>query len=135
MPFSIPVTVEFEDVDSYKILHHPKLVAYLERARVRFIRHLNIELFQGQVAPVVYELKVRFRKPALLMDELLVSVDVETFNGFRLVIGYKVTRGKDTIALASSTLAFIDLENKRISEAPAKYREAIDSFMTKEKNG
>ncbi len=38
--FSIPITVEFEDADSYKIAHHAKLVSYLERARVRYFSGL-----------------------------------------------------------------------------------------------
>ena len=34
--YSYPVTVEYEDVDSYDIVHHPKVLYYFERARVRF---------------------------------------------------------------------------------------------------
>jgi len=42
--YTFQVTVEFEDVDSYKIAHHTRLIAYLERARVHFLTDLGFDL-------------------------------------------------------------------------------------------
>ena len=36
--------VEFEDIDCYGIIHHPKILYYFERARVHFFLDNGIEL-------------------------------------------------------------------------------------------
>jgi acyl-CoA thioester hydrolase len=119
--FVWPVTVEFEDVDSYRIAHHTKLVAYLERARLRFFQGLGFELGPGRVVPVLHEVRMRFSKPARLLDQLEVTVFVESVNDFRLELGYRIRRSGELIARATTVIAFADLEAGGIVAAPEAY--------------
>ncbi len=123
--FSTPVTVEFEDVDSYRIAHHTKLVAYLERARARFIMDLGLDVAESRVVPVVYDLQVRFRKPARLFDRLEVTVSLREFNGYWLVLNSRITRMGDTLVRAVASIAFCDLDEQTMVEAPAAYADAL----------
>ena len=70
--FSIPVVVEFEDVDLYKIAHHTKLVSYLERCRVRYFSELGFNLHSHDMVLVLYHLEVNFKRPAFFQDNLRV---------------------------------------------------------------
>lgn len=124
-PFCYPVTVEFEDVDSYGIAHHSRLVCYLERARLRFITGLGLDLGPGRVVPVLHDLRVRFSKPVRLLDRLDVSVLVESVSDYRLELGYRIRRGTETVLRASTTIAFADLEAGSIVPAPQAFVDAL----------
>jgi acyl-CoA thioester hydrolase len=127
--FSIPVTVEFEDVDSYKIAHHTKLVSYLERARVRYFSSLGFALSAADMTVVLYHLEMSFKKPAFFQDELTVTVSLKSFDNFRMVLYYKIRRNKDLIARASTGLCFVDPVTKSMIPAPDKYVEKINALL------
>jgi acyl-CoA thioester hydrolase len=123
------VTVEFEDVDSYKIVHHTRLIAYLERARVHFLASLGIDLFPSGLNIVLYSLEMRFKRPALFGDLLQVAVFIQSVDDYRMVLGYKITRGADLIARAATGIAFMDSVSGVIVPAPESYMEKISPFM------
>jgi acyl-CoA thioester hydrolase len=135
LPFVWPVAVEFEDVDSYGIAHHTKLVAYLERARLRFFHRLGFDLGPGRVVPVLHEVRMRFSKPARLLDTLEVSVFVESVNDFRLELGYRIRRGPEMIARATTVIAFADLEAGGIVAAPEAYVAILRAEAVRHRTG
>ncbi len=124
--FACQVTVEFEDVDSYGIAHHARLVAFLERARLRLLKELGIEIDprRGPV-PVLYDVKMRFVKPAMMLDALEVGIRVEGMSEYAIDLGYRIRRGKDTVARATTRIAFADLESRRLVPAPEECLAAI----------
>jgi acyl-CoA thioester hydrolase len=119
-PFEVPVTVEFEDVDSYKIAHHTKMVAYLERARVRFFAQQHYDLRDTSIHPVLYHVEMKYKKTVKLLDELIVSVSVKSQEDFKLTLGYRIRRGDELVAKATTTLAFVDGETKELVPVPVK---------------
>jgi acyl-CoA thioester hydrolase len=127
--FSIPVTVEFEDVDAYKIAHHTKLISYLERARVRYFTSLGFDLRAEDMTVVLYHCDMNFKKPAFFQDNLTVSVSLKSFDNFRMELYYKIRRNSDLIARASTGLCFIDPLSKIMVPAPDKYIEKINAFL------
>jgi acyl-CoA thioester hydrolase len=127
--FSIPVVVEFEDVDLYKIAHHTKLVSYLERCRVRYFSELGFNLHSHDMVLVLYHLEVNFKRPAFFQDNLRVTISVRSFDSFRLVLNYKILRGSELIARASTGLCFVDPANKTMIAAPDKYLEKIQRLL------
>ena len=64
--YTFPVTVEFEDVDSYRIAHHTKVIAFLERARVHMLADMGLDLSPGKTHMVLYNLSIRYIKRAKL---------------------------------------------------------------------
>lgn len=119
--YTYPITVEFEDVDAYGILHHVKLVAFLERARVHFFHGIGIPIVPAHPTPVLYGLDVRFRRPARLFDRLTVSMDLEAVDPYRLLQRYQVRRGDDLIARATSGIAFWDAERNEAVPIPESF--------------
>jgi YbgC/YbaW family acyl-CoA thioester hydrolase len=127
--FRCPVTVEFEDVDGYGIAHHSRLVCYLERARVRFIRSLGLDLEPGETFPVLHDLRVRFAKPVRLLEQLEVAVFVESVSDYRLELGYRIRRGDETVLRASTTIAFADRVAGTLVAAPQVYVDALAAAL------
>jgi len=122
---TVPVTVEFEDVDAYGIAHHAKLVAYLERARVRFLTELGLDLARTDLHLVLYSLDVRFKRTAALLDALEVTVGVSSADAVRLVLGYEIRRGGLLVARATTGLAFVDGATKAVVPMPEEFRRAL----------
>ena len=117
----VPVTVEFEDVDSYGIAHHARLVAFLERARLRFLLDRGLPVHPEEALPVMADLRMRFLRPACLMDRLEVEVRLQEADDFRLVLGYRVLRGGEMIARAQSVIAFRDRVRGGPAPVPASF--------------
>lgn len=116
--FNLPITVEFEDVDSYQIVHHTKLIAYLERARVRFFSNFGLDLSKSEVHFVLRKIDMRFVKTAKLLDDLLISVFLDSIDSTRIVLGYRIQNGKALIAKAKTELACIDSKSHSITPIP-----------------
>ena len=127
--YEFPLTVEFEDVDSYKIVHHTRFVAYLERARVHFLTDLGFDLYPKDLSIVLFSLEVRFKKPAFLLDQLTVSVFVTSLDEFRLELGYKIKRGKELLLKAKSGIVFMDTLTRELVPAPEKYNAKMQQFV------
>ena len=128
--FTLPVTVEFEDIDSYKIVHNTRILDYLERARVRFLTgEMGLDLYPEGTGIVVYNLEVRFNKAAFLLDRLEVKVFVSSMDTYRLTLGYRLLRGREVLARASCGLAFMDTAAGILTAAPESYRERIVPYI------
>jgi acyl-CoA thioester hydrolase len=126
---TVPVMVEFEDVDAYGIVHHAKLVAYLERARVRFLVGLGLDLARTDVHLVLYDLTARFKRTAVLHDALEVTVSVSSADAVRLTLGYQIRRAGLLVARATTALAFVDGATKAIVPIPEELRRALEACL------
>ncbi len=118
-----PITVQFEDVDSYRIVHHTKLIAYLERARVYYLAQLGYDIRKKSCEFVLYSCTITFKSPARLLDELTVSAWLKSVETFRCTLAYKIHRGTDLIAKAETAIAFIDPQTKDIIPVPEDFLE------------
>ncbi len=127
--YKFPVSVEFEDVDSYNIVHHTKFIAYLERARVHFLTELGFELYPEHLSIVLYSLDVRFKRPAFLLDQLIVSVFVASIDEFRIELGYKIKKDGKLLLRAQTGIAFMDSSTREIVPAPDSYMERMHKFL------
>ncbi len=113
-----PVRVEFEDVDSYKIAHHTKLLAYLERARTLYFRNVGIGLDKLPFAVLVYQVSMRFIKTAKLFDELLVTAKISECDGYKFKVEQKIFRGDELLVKAHVVHALQDFDTLEMVPVP-----------------
>lgn len=136
---TVVVSVEFDDVDSFRIAHHSRLIAYLERARLRLLTSLGLSLEAGGIAPVLYELNTRFRKPARLLDQLEVTASISDFDDYRVSLSYRIRREGEVLVRASSVIAFAELESGQLTTMPtpvlAALREAVQESRSESGGG
>jgi len=125
---AVEVEVEFEDVDSFQIVHHSKLICYMERARLRLMKKLGLPLGpEGDTLPVMYDLSVRFQRPARLLDHLDVSVEVSDADDFHLELKYRVVRDGRLVARGTSIIAFMNPSRNESVPVPSELMERIDA--------
>lgn len=121
----VPVHVEFEDVDTYRIAHHTKLIAYLERGRVRFFQKYNFDIAADGYSIVLHKLNVQFSNPAKFQDELKVTVSLKSANPSRIKLNYRIHKGSQLISKASSELACVDSVTHQITPFPESLLECF----------
>ena len=90
MAFSFPIRVYWEDTDAGGIVFYANYLKFFERARTEWLRSLGHGQQRLREATggmfVVMETQVRYRQPARLDDELLVTAHLQDNRGASLTI-------------------------------------------------
>ena len=108
--------VYIEDTDLGGVVYHANYLRFLERARSDALRALGISqrtaLENGEGIYAVAELRIQFRRPARLDDDLIVLSEITEVRGASCVVSQRIMRGADLIADATVKLAFLSPEGK-----------------------
>lgn len=91
--------VYLEDTDAQGIVYYANYLRYFERGRSEFLESLGIsmeEVARPDCRLVVYEIRVKFRKPASLGDRIEVLTSMMHASEYRLTFRQQVRRiGED----------------------------------------
>jgi acyl-CoA thioester hydrolase len=107
-PFTWPVRVYWEDTDAGGIVFYANYLKFFERARTEWLRSLGIgqrdlrERTGGMF--IVTETSVRYRRPARLDDELLVTAEVKETGRASLIIAQQVLDAATAELLCEGTI-------------------------------
>ena len=120
-PFHWPVRVYWEDTDAGGVVYHASYLRFLERARTEWLRALGIDQMAFKEATglafLVHRMELDFLRPALLDDELRVSVDVKERRAASILFGQTITRADGTCLIrAVVRVACVDMH--RLCPAP-----------------
>lgn len=131
MEFSLPVRVYIEDTDAGGIVFYVNYLKYMERARTEWLRSLgfnkagaNRESFQF----VVKSVEVDYLAPAVLDDELRVSVEVLNSGGATMHIAQNVYRGDSILCSSKIVIACVSGATLKPVRIPAEMREKIKNY-------
>jgi YbgC/YbaW family acyl-CoA thioester hydrolase len=121
-------TIEFEDVDSYEIAHHSKLINLLERARVHFFDDQNLSVTDGKLNLVMVSMEVKFLKPAKLLSKLQVHLSVDKISSASLVWDYKILENDNILLESKVKQASVDINTMRPSRFADEYLAALKNI-------
>ncbi|WP_119395393.1 tol-pal system-associated acyl-CoA thioesterase [Salinibius halmophilus] len=119
--FELPVRVYIEDTDAGGIVYHSNYLKFMERARTEFLRghgYQHTETEKAGAIFVVTELSIRYFKPALMDDELTVTLSLKSHKRASAVFDQQVLRGETLLCQAQITIASIDPVSKRPRTMP-----------------
>jgi acyl-CoA thioester hydrolase len=95
--FTFPVRVYWEDTDAGGVVYYANYLRFLERARSEWLRTIGIDqaalLRDERLQFVVVEANIRYHRPALFDDSLVVSVQIEELRGASVVFVQEIRRG------------------------------------------
>jgi acyl-CoA thioester hydrolase len=123
-PFSWPVRVYWEDTDAGGVVYHAGYLRFMERARSEWMRALGVDQMAFKQATglafMVRDMHIDFLRPALLDDELSVTVEVKEWRTASILFTQTITR-MDGVCLirASVRVACVDLQRMRPAPIPA----------------
>jgi acyl-CoA thioester hydrolase len=95
--FTFPVRVYWEDTDAGGVVYYANYLRFLERARSEWLRVIGIDqaalLRDERLQFVVVEANIRYHRPALFDDALVVSVRIGELRGASVVFAQEIRRG------------------------------------------
>ena len=109
--FSIGLRVYIEDTDAGGIVYYVNYLKFMERARTEFMRELGFGkkyIFNHDLMFVVRDVKVQYRRPATLDDELVATAAICRLGGASMVMRQQVLRGTEVLAQGEVTIACVD---------------------------
>lgn len=129
--FSWPVRVYYEDTDAAGYVYNANYLAFAERARTEWLRHLGFEqgaLGRKNCVFVVQETTIKYRKPARLDDLLQVSVVPLDQTKASVTFTQKIRRGDDLVAELRTKVVCIH-PTGRPQRIPLVISEKFESVM------
>jgi acyl-CoA thioester hydrolase len=130
-----PVRVYFEDTDLSGVVYHASYLRFMERARSDMLRQAGIDqrgtLEKGGGYYAIADLTLRYRRPALLDDDLLVLSRVRAVRAAACVIDQSVWRGPEELTSGTVTAAFLSAAG-RPQRQPAPWLAAFHRLASGE---
>lgn len=129
-PYCWPVRVYWEDTDAGGVVYHASYLCFLERARSEWLRGLGVNQMAWKEATglafMVREMQLDFLRPALLDDELQVTVEVKERRAASILFAQTIRRADGTPLLrAQVRVACVDVRRMQPVRIPA---DAIPGF-------
>ncbi|MDE2155815.1 MAG: tol-pal system-associated acyl-CoA thioesterase [Xanthomonadaceae bacterium] len=120
-PFGWPVRVYWEDTDAGGVVYHASYLRFMERARSEWLRAIGIDQLRFKqstgLAFMVRDMQIDFLRPALLDDELTVTVEVKERRAASILFAQTIVReGGGSLVRARVRVACVDI--RRMQPAP-----------------
>lgn len=119
LPFSISLTIYWEDTDAGGVVYHANYLRFLERARSDYLRAVGVSQQALQAGQdrifTIHSLQVEFRAPARLEDQIDVCIDSLQVGRASLLFGQSIWRreAEGRTLLLSATVKAACLEASR----------------------
>jgi acyl-CoA thioester hydrolase len=114
--------VYLEDTDAQGIVYYANYLRYFERGRSEFLESLNIpisEVARPDARLVVYEVRVKFKQPAVLGDKIEVLTSMVRASEYRLTFRQQVKRKGEDEPLVSGEIDVVAIgEDGALKELP-----------------
>ncbi len=121
--FSWPVRIYWEDTDAGGVVYHASYLRFLERARTEWLRALGVDQMAFKQATglafMVHRMELDFLKPALLDDELTVTVEVKERRSASILFAQTISRADGALLVqAQVRAACVDLTRMQPARIP-----------------
>ena len=128
--FVFNVRVYYSDTDCGGIVYHARYLDFAEHARTEMLRTALPEMSQNEMKDdgmifVIRSIKIDYKKPAHLDDELEVHTKLLKAEHFSVVFSQQIKRGEDEICSLEVKVASISSDGKRILMIPKEVIEAL----------
>lgn len=119
----LELTAGDEDVDSLGHLNNGAYVAYLERGRMDFYRHIGLEMETPRaprLGTVVVHMEINFRRECFASERLRVHTSALSRGNRSYVLEQIITRDRaESVCDARVTSVIMDLDSRAVVDIPA----------------
>ena len=109
--YSHEFSVQFEDVDFQKVVHHPNYLKYCERARVHAMEdegYSFLQMLEGGYGLVVCDARLRYLNPLYFGQKFFVCTKIFAVSGASFRVRQAIHRGGEA---STSRLAATEMED------------------------
>jgi len=120
-------------LDVYQHVNNARYLEFLEEARWQWMEDVDAFhwLMEQQLAFVVVNININYRRPAVLGDVLNIESEVSQLSGKSGIIAQRVLLASDNSVVADAALTFvcIDLRTQKAVPMEGELRERLMSLM------
>lgn len=131
--FTWNVRVYYEDTDAGGVVFYANYLRFFERARTEWLRAAGVSRLDMNNHSMMFAVKnaaIDYRTPALLDDELKVTVIVQKIGRASIQLLQEVWRGDDLLTTASIKIACIGMHTLRPCAMPPEAWRKISGTQT-----
>lgn len=124
LAIELPIRVYIEDTDAGGIVFYVNYLKYMERARTELMRSIGIDkaaVFDDALMFVVHDTSVKYKQPAILDDELIVTAALSKVSKVALSFSQQVLRAGELICRGEIKVACANSETKKLAQIPPEY--------------
>jgi len=119
-------------LDVYQHVNNARYLEFLEEARWQWLEEADAFawLQQQQLAFVVVNININYRRPAVLGDVLAIHSEITQLNGKSGIITQRVMLAESDILVADAALTFvcIDLRTQKAVALESELRARLEAF-------
>jgi len=121
--YKLEIRVYLEDTDAQGIVYHGNYLRFFERGRSEVLEALGVSLAESarpDCRLVVYEMRIRFRRPAFLGEIIEVTTSMEKSSEYRMIFRQQIRRKGETETLVSAEVDIVAIgEAGSLKELPS----------------
>ena len=121
--FSTRIRVYWEDTDAGGVVYYANYLKFMERCRTEWLRALGIDQSrlrtERKLQFAVMDVQVSYRYPAMLDDEILVSVALTRMRGASFSFKQEIWRDAVQLIDASTRVVCLDSSSLKPKAIPA----------------
>lgn len=132
--FEIKVSPRFDEIDSYRIVHHKVYFSWFEEARFHLAEKLGLlhRIMEGEWKVLVIECGCSYKIPARYHDRLLIRVFIDDDCSDGLLFRYQVLRECDNEEIALGFTKHVFLRNSNLLvKVPQEIKNKLEEYYGK----
>ena len=124
------IRVYYEDTDSGGVVYHSNYLNFMERARTEWLRNLGINQYNLKLTDnmifIVANLDIKYRKSALLDDELQINTKLENIKACSLLLQQEIYRDTELLTACSIKVACVDATKFNPLKIPSHIKKLME---------
>ena len=124
-----PIRIYYEDTDSGDVVYHSNYLKFMERARTEWLRDFEIDQKALKdnlnLMFVVHEIDIKFIRPAVFNDEIVVQTKLEKLGSVKIELEQKIFRSSEILIESRVVVASVN----SISMKPMRIPNEIKLLM------
>ena len=127
------IRVRYAETDQMGYVYYGNYAQYYEVGRVEALRQIGTsykEMEEDGVMLPVFTSNIRYIKPAVYDDLLVIKTSIKTLPSVRISFDYEIYNQKNELLnVANTVLVFINMKTNRPCKAPTSFLEKIKKFF------
>lgn len=124
------IRVYYEDTDSGGVVYHSNYLNFMERARTEWLRNLGINQYNLKLTDnmifIVANLDIKYKKSALLDDELQINTKLENIKACSLLLQQEIYRDTELLTVCSIKVACVDATKFNLLKIPSHIKKLME---------
>lgn len=117
--------VHFEDIDSYGIIHHPRVLYFFERTRTQYLKERGFHVNALPYGMFLRQITIRYKQPLLMHDEFIIQQKTKLISRCHFTLAYDILRHGRKAVHADIDFVTVDLLTRKMIPIPEDLKKCL----------